>query len=298
MADAILAGLCDGPTLGEVVFSDLHAPDVVSVPFPIRLARIGGLGFQGDGGIITVVGDVPNLRVNFDRPMVYGGLYQQTPFGAQYEIGQPYLTQGNTVLDVPIVAHVARPTPTTIRVYADRIEVVFNLPIGSTSGSTVEHNGGPTPLFDMLRLPSLAGQTLVLPVDVREILSTIEAYGDRLEVHHDGPVGFDAVTLSPPDSAHYTLGAVTNSDDHLVLTVPLNLQLTNPSKVEGGRGSVDPVPGVPAGGGTATTVAAGTATLDTVPNAPTGGGAESATSMTLATLDRIPTTPSGGAKVV
>jgi hypothetical protein len=72
-----------------------------SVPFPIQLSKQGGIGFQYEGGVITVEATDPKVQVSFDRPMIYNGTYVTNPSGP-FDIGAPSLVSGALYLNIPI----------------------------------------------------------------------------------------------------------------------------------------------------------------------------------------------------
>jgi hypothetical protein len=72
-----------------------------SVPFPIQLSKQGGIGFQYEGGVITVVATDPKVQISFDRPMIYNGEHTHNTNGP-FDIGTPTLTANALALDIPI----------------------------------------------------------------------------------------------------------------------------------------------------------------------------------------------------
>jgi hypothetical protein len=101
MAD-ISASLGTSP-LGKVrLISDhINYTEQGACPFPILLSKQGGMGFQFEGGLITVVATSPKVQITFDRPMTYGGAHTHNPTGP-FDIGTPSLTADALALDVPI----------------------------------------------------------------------------------------------------------------------------------------------------------------------------------------------------
>jgi hypothetical protein len=73
---------------------------VGSVRFPIILGLNGGIGFQFEGGVITVMATNPNITLSFDRPMIYNGDY--TDVASNYDISLPTLTSDARSLVVPL----------------------------------------------------------------------------------------------------------------------------------------------------------------------------------------------------
>lgn len=102
MADGIVSGITS-PLGRALLLSDaVGVSDQGSVRFPIMLGKSGGIGFQYEGGIITVTATKPNLNVSFDRPMTYNGDFSQVPDSKPYSIGQPALTPMSLSIDIPI----------------------------------------------------------------------------------------------------------------------------------------------------------------------------------------------------
>lgn len=99
MANYSFSGLTS--PLGKPRYMDLQG-DSVSVRFPIILGKNGGIGFQLEGGVITVDATSPKINVSFDRPMVYNGGHNHVPGGTPYDIGTPSLAVDARSLDIPI----------------------------------------------------------------------------------------------------------------------------------------------------------------------------------------------------
>jgi hypothetical protein len=78
--------------------------DPPTIPLLV-LGRIGGIGFQYTGGIITVVATYPKVTLNFDRPMVYNGDYVDNVNGNPFSIAAPALAVDTRSIDVPIAVH-------------------------------------------------------------------------------------------------------------------------------------------------------------------------------------------------
>lgn len=73
-----------------------------SIEFPITLSKSGGMGFQYEGGVITVEATSPEVIVSFDRPMFYDGAHTHNPTGKPYDIGTPSLAINARSLNIPI----------------------------------------------------------------------------------------------------------------------------------------------------------------------------------------------------
>jgi hypothetical protein len=57
----------------------------------LMLGENGGVGAFLKAVVIQVLAGAPSVVVTLDRPMIYGGAYEQTPPGSAYGIGQPVL---------------------------------------------------------------------------------------------------------------------------------------------------------------------------------------------------------------
>jgi hypothetical protein len=111
-----------------------------SVPFPITLTKSGNIGFQLEGGVITVTAVDDNINVSFDRPMVYGGSHTHVPGGTPYDIGTPALAPDARSIDVPITVP-ASPAPEVTSIVATDAELVVNFSSPVTVNGTVVNNG-------------------------------------------------------------------------------------------------------------------------------------------------------------
>ena len=101
MADYPLSGRTS--PLGVPHRKDLQIAQgsISTVLLPVNLSKQGGIGFQYEGGIITVVANPLGVDVNFDRPMIYNGNYT-SPDGNPFILGPPTLNGTATSLDLPI----------------------------------------------------------------------------------------------------------------------------------------------------------------------------------------------------
>jgi hypothetical protein len=127
MADILLSGLCD-IRLGDVTRDALQG-DMGSIPFPFVLGKNGGIGFQLEGGLITVTATNPQIQVTFDRPMTYNGDYTPNPTGP-FDIGQPVLTPSALALDIPVtVAPSVLNTPTAISPNVELVSLEWDEPV-------------------------------------------------------------------------------------------------------------------------------------------------------------------------
>jgi len=128
---------CTSP-LGQphLLSGDLGYAPQGSVPFPIQLSKTGGMGFQYEGGIISVVALADRVDVSFDRPMVYNGAFTPTPPGTPFNIGAPVLDGGHaTTLEIPVV--IVFPTVVSVTPSAGRLVVVFSGVVSLTAAGAV-----------------------------------------------------------------------------------------------------------------------------------------------------------------
>lgn len=137
MADQILSGLGD-LGMGWPSLMDQQG-NSVSVPFPIGLGVQGGIGFQFDGGIITVTGEPGDVKVNFDRPMNYNGDFTHVPGGTPYDIGQPYLAADTRSLSVPINTN-SMAAPTVVATSPNTVDISFASPVNLVAAGLVPSN--------------------------------------------------------------------------------------------------------------------------------------------------------------
>jgi hypothetical protein len=101
-----------GRTLGTEAgprLMDLQG-QTVTVPL-LTLGENGGVGAFLKAVVIQVVAGAPSVVVTLDRPMIYGGAYEQTPPGSAYGIGQPALDLATErELTIPITTAPGSPT--------------------------------------------------------------------------------------------------------------------------------------------------------------------------------------------
>ena len=100
MADILPSGLCP-LGIGHPTYMDIQGV-LLTAPLVYNLGIVGGIGFQLQGGVITVDGTSPDIRVRFDRPMVYDGTHSHVPTGKPYDIGAPVLAADARSLVIPI----------------------------------------------------------------------------------------------------------------------------------------------------------------------------------------------------
>lgn len=146
MADIALSGwyLGNGDPLMDIQNGSL------SVPFPFRIGNNGKMGFQLEGGVITVTATSPQLEISFDRPMVYNGDHTHVPGGTPYDIGTPSLAVDARSMTIPIFANAVSQAPNVVSAIPDTnhsIVVTFSEPMDpvtatdpanySTSGVTI-----------------------------------------------------------------------------------------------------------------------------------------------------------------
>lgn len=80
----------------------------------LRLSKIGNIGFQLEGGVITVDASSGEVDVNFDRPMTYQGGLVTPPAGVGwYFNGYPLLANGTRTLHLPVTGMGQPPPPFT-----------------------------------------------------------------------------------------------------------------------------------------------------------------------------------------
>lgn len=86
----------------------------LSVPYPFRLGQNGSIGFQLEGGVITVNATSPEIDIFFDRPMVYNGAHSHVPGGTPYDIGTPSLAADARSIIIPITVGSQSLVPTAV----------------------------------------------------------------------------------------------------------------------------------------------------------------------------------------
>lgn len=116
MADILASGQTSPLGKATLISDALGYTDQGSVPFPIELSKQGGMGFQFEGGIITVNATSPKINVSFDRPMTYNGAVSHVPGGTPYDVGSPALTADAMSLDIPITVNPV-PASTNMTIY-------------------------------------------------------------------------------------------------------------------------------------------------------------------------------------
>jgi hypothetical protein len=110
MADILPNGICP-LGIGRPTYMTIQGIQV-TMPVERTFAVVGGIGFQLQGGVITIDATSPNINVSFDRPMAYNGDHSHVPSGTPYDIGTPSLALDARSIDIPITvpAQVISPT--------------------------------------------------------------------------------------------------------------------------------------------------------------------------------------------
>jgi hypothetical protein len=219
MADITVSGLTN--PLGKPVLMTLQG-EGQSVPFPIEIGQNGGVGFEFTGGLIIIEGTSANVKVTFDRAMVYDGSFIPVPGGIPFQITQPTLdTPTLKVLTIPITANqkpnLLSVTPNTAGaglLLAFDSDITATAPTFGAASGKLTANTATLPTTSSIQL----GLTVAPP-----LLNEMAPNATGLLAVFDAPVGVGTVILDPPYNGLIATGATRPLADRIqfALTVPV-----------------------------------------------------------------------------
>jgi hypothetical protein len=219
MADITVSGLTD--PLGKPRLMDVQGVSE-SVPFPIRIGQNGGVGFEFTGGLITVQGTSLDVRVTFDRAMVYDGDFTPVPGGVPFQISQPTLdTPTLRVLTIPVAAN---QKPNLVSVTPNNAGAGVLLAFDSDITATAPSFGAASGKLSALTatLPTTSSLQLGLSV-APPILTEVAPNATGLLAVFDVPMAVSgSLILDPPYNGLIATGATVPLADRIqyALTVP------------------------------------------------------------------------------
>lgn len=219
MADITVSGFTD--PLGKPRLMDVQG-ETESVPFPIRLGQNGGVGFEFTGGLITVQGTSLDVRVTFDRAMVYDGDFTPVPGGIPFQISQPTLdTPTLKILTIPITAN---QKPNLVSVTPNNagagLLLAFDSDITASAPSFGPASGKLT--ANTATLPTTSSLQLGLGI-APPLLNEMVPNATGLLAVFDAPVDVGSLILGPPYNGLIATGATRPLTDRIqyALTVPV-----------------------------------------------------------------------------
>lgn len=219
-----------------------------SCPLPVDIMKGGGIGFQLQGGVITVTSLQDGVNVSFDRPMTYNGDHTHGPASAPFDIGTPSLSLDTTVLDIPITTRSTVASVTQVRVYDDSIQIQLNVQAAISPSASVISNQTAGNVLTISSVGS-SGDMINLPLSLRTLIAQVTGTKADIQVAIDGVISHSPATdVKPPADATYVMGDTSYDAGTGILTVPITPLHASPSIPTGGRGAVDYVPQSPVGG--------------------------------------------------
>jgi hypothetical protein len=215
MADILASGVTNPLGNPHTIAEDLGYTPEASIPFPIMLSKSGGMGFQYEGGLITVIATNPQVRVTFDRPMTYNGDFTPNP-GGPFSIDQPVLTANALALDVPItVAPSVLNTPIltlNTPLNPELIGLAWDEPVSLVSeiGWTITGSGPPIDIID------------VYPNPPNGIYVQISEGQDATQYYVNIPPGYVVGTTSGKVNLALSLSFIAVASKPVIYTVVAN----------------------------------------------------------------------------